>query len=172
MSKRKRGFSRHTYTVMRDTGASVYPPVEPIWMYMRGEGQITPSNGINSIQSGEEDFDIVSEVTVYSKQDFPRLDGTSSHQFGLGEIYRPDYVVYKDTPHTAYGAGVWDMNGKSDYRKITCIYDSGQDYGDYIERRAFKELNWWEITDFQSAVNGVGFVNDLLLSKVLDNRGI
>ena len=172
MSKRKRGFTRHTYTVMRDSEATTYPPVDPVWMYMRGEGQIAPSPSVASVQAGDADFDVVNEIIVHTKQDYPLLDSSETSDFGIGDAYYPDYVIYKDTPHTAYGQNVWEKNGKNNYRKVTCIYDSGQDYGDYIARRAFRDLNWWEITDFETAVNGVGFTNDLFLSQVLDNRGI
>lgn len=162
MSKRLRGFKRHTYTV----GRRITIPEEG-WMFMRGEGSIASSPSVQSIQTPEaptDSFDMISEINIHTKQDYPRLgSGQSiSDPDGFGRTFNPDYIKWNGVEYVCYGLNLWNGNGQSNYRKITAIYDSGNDLGN----DRFKALSWEEISEFEEATNKTEMALELKLAKI------
>lgn len=161
---RLRNFKRQTYTVIRYAGLDIVTQ-KPQYRYLRGEGLITPSTSVQTVQTGDVRFDITYEILVYTKQTYPRLDITgigSQPPDWLGDDYDPDFVVWHGVTFKPYGISQYAKVGKNDYRKVVCLYDSGGAVGNPKPR----DLLWYEIEDFQEAVNTTEMALEMVLAKI------
>lgn len=177
MSKRKRGFTRHTYTVVRKSLGNewvegVYTEVD-VYTYFRGQGQLVPLNRPKGTLSNVgARLEIEAELELHTKDDYPRIDpynyttGNGSNQVTYGSQVDPDFVIYKNTPFTALGLNSWLNNGQNDYNRIYLGYTSVEE-GIVSDLGNLYSLDWDEISSFETAVNGVEFMNTLVLDKVM-----
>lgn len=170
MSKRKRGLTRHTYTVIRRTEdlSDGYN-----YQYFRGQGQLVPLNRpkasivtLDTVNRQE----IEAELELHTRQDFPVIDGARYRNddgrfVTIGRRFEPDFVMYKNTPFTTLGINHWENNGQNDYRRCYLGYTSAEEQ--LIAEGGFYEVHWDEVSDFETAVNGVEFMNTLVLDKVM-----
>ena len=166
MSKRLRGLNRIRYTVMR---RSVDPIGNPAIMYMRGEGMIQPTPSVQSIQVPEGDtfrLDILSELALHTRQDFPALDTVNlvgKPDDFIGDDFSPDFIVYHGVTYTSYGLNMFSRIGKYDYRKVVLTYDSG---GGSVPTPNPREIVWEEIDEFEESVNKTEMALELKLAKI------
>lgn len=152
-----RNWKRHTYTVIREESFSNV-------RYYRGEGLIQPSSSVASIQVGTTAFEINNEIIIYTQQDFPKLDTSfisGKPEDFIGDSYSPDYIVWHGVSYYAYGLGLWSRLGKNSYRKVVCFYNSGNP-----ELPTAREINWYEIDDFNKAVDTTEMALELKLAKI------
>jgi len=166
MSKRTRGLTRHIYTVIRKDYDD--------YIYKRGEGQLVPLNRPKSSLEPVADLqrlEIEAELELHTRQDFPVIDPSvytneGGRFTGIGKSVDPDYVMFKGSPFTTIGINYWENNGQSSYRRCYLIYTSAEE--NIVNDRAFYEVDWSNLSQFEQAVDGVEFMNTLVLSKVIN----
>lgn len=157
----KRNSKRYTYTVARRNYESDVLN-EDTFQYFRGEGIINPRPSVNSVQTASGAFSLSGEIDVFTRDPYPVLDGDNVDIYGRN--YTPDVVMWSGVPFVAYGANLWEAEGKNSYRRMTCLFTSEETW----DESSVRSLNWDEIKDFKLAIDCTELVIEFKLNKVLN----
>lgn len=173
------GFKQHYYTVLREDSTSGYwnggTWVElPKHWYMRGFGIIQPTTRGEEIAAtgdptGAEPFSIKDELTVYTKDHYPALDGNGDPSTGqsggaIGTNFHPDYVIWNEATYFAASLNLYSH--RDSRREVGVVYSSAAESdSDLIPL----DIDWQGLDKFKQAVISTEMVVELKLAKTLED---